>query len=131
MYGSEQDSPLPVDIRKVFLLQRGLKREGRPEGDGPSQSVVGRPVVDVLLNGDARVDPRAVDFPALFVEAAHGRPHAFGADGDDIDAGRKGCVYGLEVPEQEPVGEAQGGAGLEGIEYAFVVFGLRGVGDEQ
>ena len=131
MYGPEEDAALSVDIGKVFLFQRGLKREGRPEGDGPAKGVVGGLVVDVLLNGDACVDARAVDFAALFVEAAHRRTHAFGAHGDDVDVRRKCGADGFQVPKQEPVRKAQSGARFEGIENAFVVLGLRGVGDEK
>mmetsp|Transcript_21569 Transcript_21569/g.43585 ORF Transcript_21569/g.43585 Transcript_21569/m.43585 type:complete len:552 (+) Transcript_21569:94-1749(+) len=129
--GAEEDAALAVDVGLVLGGEGGLEHEGGSEGDSPAEGEVGGLAGLVLVDGEGGVDAGAVDLLALLVEAADGGSHALGADGDDVHVLREGLADGVEVSEEEAVGEAEGGAGLHGREDLLVQLGLGGVADQE
>src|SRR5262249_47487832 len=83
--GAQQNAPFAKNIGFVFAFQRRLENDRRTNGYRPTQRVIGGFAIDVLMDGETGIDACAVDTLALFIQTAHRRPHAFGADADDID----------------------------------------------
>lgn len=83
------------------------------------------------MHGKRGVDAGAVDALALLVQVAHGGAHALGSHQHDVDVLAEVHAVVLHHTQQEPVGQAQGGAGLHGRQDAGVQAGLGGVGNQQ
>src|SRR6516165_6035719 len=59
---TEQDAALAKNVRLVLEFEGCLEGAGGAETDCPSQGVVGRLAVDVLMDGKAAIDPGTIDF---------------------------------------------------------------------
>ena len=131
MHGPQQNCPLTEQVGHDLGLQRRLERVGRAQSDRPPQGDVRRTTVEVLLDGEARVDPGAIHLPALLVQPPHRRTHALRADCDHVDPGGESLTYRLEETEQEPVRQPQGGARPERGKHLPMQVCLSGVRDQQ
>src|SRR4029077_7604656 len=82
---AEQDAALAEDVRFVLELELRLEGAWGAEADRPGQGVIGGLAVDVLMNGEAAIDPGAVDVAALLIKPPHRGSHALRTYPDDVD----------------------------------------------
>ena len=128
---TEKDAALAKDVRLVFEFERRLEGAGRAEGDCPGQGVIGGLPVDVLMNGEAAINPGAVDVAALLVEPPHRRPHPLRAHPDDVDVVAEALAGAVDVGHQKTMRQPEGGARPDRRHDPIVIIGLCGVGDQQ
>src|SRR5207248_1390736 len=83
-HGTKEDPAFAVDVRAVLRDERRPERVRGTEADGPREGDVGRASIDVLLDGEAAIDPGSVDLASLFVQTPDGRSHALRTDTDDV-----------------------------------------------
>ena len=71
MDGAKQDAPLAEQVGDDLRFQSCLERVGRTQRNRPRKCDVGGASIEVLLDGEARVDAGAVHLASLFVQPAH------------------------------------------------------------
>src|SRR5438876_8150488 len=107
MNRAQQNPAFAKNVGFVLRFERRLKNDGRANGDCPTQRVIRGLAIHVLLDSETGIDPRAVDALALFIEAANGRPHAFGTYPNDIDVFREIIPYIAQMSQQKAMRETQ------------------------
>src|SRR5262249_51526064 len=111
MNRTKQDAALAENVRLVLKFQRRLEGTGRAEPDRRGQVKIGRPPVDILMDGEAAIDPGTIYVAALLVEPPHRGSHALGAYPDDVDVVAKGLAGAVHIRHEESVRQPERGAG--------------------
>ncbi len=129
--GAQQNAALAEDVGFVFELERRLEGAGRAEGDSPGQGIIGGLPVDVLMNGEAAIDPGAVDVAALLVKPPHRRPHPLRAHPDDVDVVAEAFAGAIDVGHQKTMRQPESGARSDRRHDPIIILRLCSVGDQQ
>src|SRR6266481_2538122 len=131
MNRTEQDAAFAENVGLVLEFERRLEGAGGAEPDRPGQGIVGRLPVGVLMDGEAAIDPGAVDVAALLVEPSDRWSHPLRANPDDVDVVAEGLAGALDESHQKTVGQPESGAGPERRHDPVEIIGLCSVRNQQ
>ncbi len=128
---TQEDAAFSENVRVDLRFHRGLEGVRRTYTDRPCKRNVRSATIDVLLDRERAVDTSAVYGLALLVEPANRRTHALWSHHDHVVFGRECVADVLQVLQEEPVGQTERCARLQGGEDLLVKLGLCRVGNEQ